>query len=198
MAKKIIREPELITAGSAADWRKWLQKNHQEEDKVWLVYYKKGSGKPSVEYSDAVDEALCFGWIDSKAVGIDEEKYKQFFCKRKPTSVWSKVNKAKIEKLIAANKMTEAGFKCIEIAKQNGSWTILDAVEELIIPDDLEKLFSKAKKAKENFIAFSRTDKRNILQWIALAKRPETRLARITEVVGLAKENKKPKQFMAK
>jgi uncharacterized protein YdeI (YjbR/CyaY-like superfamily) len=94
--------------------------------------------------------------------------------------------------------MTEAGFKCIEIAKQNGSWTILDAVEELIIPDDLEKLFSKAKKAKENFIAFSRTDKRNILQWIALAKRPETRLARITEVVGLAKENKKPKQFMAK
>jgi uncharacterized protein YdeI (YjbR/CyaY-like superfamily) len=175
-----------------------LLQNRKAEDSVWLVYYKKNSGTASVEYSDAVDEALCFGWIDSKAVGIDEERYKQFFCKRKPTSVWSKVNKTKIEKLITANKMTEAGYACIEIAKQNGSWTILDAVEELIVPDDLEKLFSKSKTAKENFIAFSRTDKRNILQWIALAKRPETRLARITEVVALAKENKKPKQFMAK
>lgn len=192
------KETLSFTPNSAVDWRNWLQKNHQKEENVWLVYYKKTSGKPTVAYTDAVDEALCFGWIDSKAVGIDEEKFKQFFSRRKPTSVWSKINKAKVEKLIASNKMTQAGFQSIAIAKENGTWTILDAVEELLIPDDLEKLFSKAKKAKDNFLAFSRTDKRNILQWIALAKRPETRLARITEVVNLANENKKPKQFTPK
>lgn len=197
MPLKIKTEPQLFTPTSAADWRKWLQKNHNKEESVWLVYYKKGSGKPTVSYTDAVDEALCFGWIDSKAVGIDAEKFKQFFSRRKATSVWSKVNKAKIEQLIAANKMTEAGYKCIEIAKQNGSWTILDAVEELHIPGDLEKQFAKAKRAKENFLAFSRTDKRNLLQWIALAKKQETKLARITEIVALAEYNKKPKQFTA-
>jgi uncharacterized protein YdeI (YjbR/CyaY-like superfamily) len=192
------KEIASYTPSSAADWRKWLQKNHYKEEAVWVVYYKKASGKPTVAYSDAVDEALCFGWIDSKAVSIDDETFKQFFSRRKPTSVWSKVNKAKIEKLIAANKMTDAGLKVIDIAKANGTWTILDAVEELLIPDEMEKLFATNKKAKENFLAFSRTDKRNILQWIALAKRPETTQARINEAVQLAKENKKPAQFMPK
>jgi uncharacterized protein YdeI (YjbR/CyaY-like superfamily) len=193
MANK--KEYGEVTPTSAADWRKWLQKNHVKEDAVWLIYYKKITGKPTVAYSDAVDEALCFGWIDSKAVSIDDERFKQFFCKRKPTSVWSKVNKAKIEKLRANGKMTDAGEYCIQIAKQNGSWIILDAVEELILPQELEKAFAKNKKAKDFFSNLSRTDKRNILQWIALAKKEETKQKRILEIVLLANDQKKPKQF---
>jgi uncharacterized protein YdeI (YjbR/CyaY-like superfamily) len=179
-------------------WRKWLAKNHSAEDSVWIIYYKKTSNQPTVKYSDAVDIALCFGWIDSRQKPIDEEKYMQFFCKRKPKSVWSKVNKAKVERLIAESKMEKAGFECIDIAKQNGSWTILDNAENLVIPKDLEKEFKKYENAKTNFLNFSRTDKRNILQWLTLAKRVETVQKRIVEIASLAEQGLKPKQFTVK
>jgi uncharacterized protein YdeI (YjbR/CyaY-like superfamily) len=179
-------------------WRKWLEKNHFAESYVWFIFYKKISNKPSVKYSDAVDIALCYGWIDSKQMPIDEEKYMQFFCKRKPKSVWSRVNKAKVEQLIAEGKMTNAGFASIEIAKQNGSWNILDNAENLIIPKGLEKEFKKYKNAKANFLNLSRTDKRNILQWLALAKREETIQKRVMEIASLAEQGLKPKQFMVK
>jgi uncharacterized protein YdeI (YjbR/CyaY-like superfamily) len=180
---------------SQADWRKWLTKNHQTLNSIWLVYYKKHSGKPTIKYSDAVDEALCFGWIDSKAKPIDDEKSMQFFCKRKPTSVWSKVNKAKVERLIAENKMQAAGLRLIEIAKANGSWDILNDAEALIIPPALEAAFKKIKGSKNYFEQLSRTDKRNILQWLTMAKKPETKANRINEIATLAGEGKKPKQF---
>jgi uncharacterized protein YdeI (YjbR/CyaY-like superfamily) len=179
-------------------WRKWLEKNHISVSSVWLIYYKKLSNQPSVKYSDAVDIALCFGWIDSKQMPIDEEKYMQFFCKRKPKSVWSKVNKAKVERLIAEGKMTKAGYESIEIAKKNGNWTILDNAENLVIPKNLEKEFTKYKNAKNNFIQLSRSDKRNILQWLTLAKRPETIQKRIAEIASLAELGLKPKQFTVK
>jgi uncharacterized protein YdeI (YjbR/CyaY-like superfamily) len=179
-------------------WRKWLEKNHITKDSVWFIFYKKISNKPTVKYSDAVDIALCFGWIDSKQMPIDEEKYMQFFTKRKPKSVWSKVNKAKVERLIEEGKMTKAGFESIEIAKQNGSWTILDDAENLVIPKDLEKEFSKYKNAKTNFLNLSRSDKRNILQWLTMAKRPETIQKRIEEIASLAAQGMKPKQFTLK
>jgi uncharacterized protein YdeI (YjbR/CyaY-like superfamily) len=179
-------------------WRKWLEKNHVTENSVWFIFYKKASNIPTVKYSDAVDTALCFGWIDSKQLPIDAEKYMQFFGKRKPKSVWSKVNKAKVEKLIAEGKMTKAGFESIEIAKQNGSWTILDDAENLVIPKDLEIAFKKYKNAKNNFIHLSRSDKRNILQWLTLAKRPETIQKRIAEIASLAEQGLKPKQFTVK
>jgi uncharacterized protein YdeI (YjbR/CyaY-like superfamily) len=179
-------------------WRKWLEKNHVSENSVWFIFYKKASNIPTVKYSDAVDTALCFGWIDSKQLPIDAEKYMQFFGKRKPKSVWSKVNKAKVEKLIAEGKMTKAGFESIEIAKQNGSWTILDDAENLVIPNDLEKEFKKYKNAKKKFIQLSRSDKRNILQWLTLAKRPETIQKRISEIASLAELGLKPKQFTVK
>jgi uncharacterized protein YdeI (YjbR/CyaY-like superfamily) len=179
-------------------WRKWLEKNHVSENSVWFIFYKKASNIPTVKYSDAVDTALCFGWIDSKQLPIDAEKYMQFFGKRKPKSVWSKVNKAKVEKLIAEGKMTKAGFESIEIAKQNGSWTILDDAENLVIPNDLEKEFKKYKNAKKKFIQLSRSDKRNILQWLTLAKRPETIQKRISEIDSLAELGLKPKQFTVK
>jgi uncharacterized protein YdeI (YjbR/CyaY-like superfamily) len=179
-------------------WRKWLDKNHITEASVWFVFYKKISNQPTVKYSEAVDIALCYGWIDSKQMPIDEEKYMQFFCKRKPKSVWSRVNKAKVERLIAEGRMQKAGFEVIEIAKQNGSWNILDNAENLIIPEELEKEFKKYKNAKTNFLNLSRTDKRNILQWLNMAKRSETIQKRIEDIASLAEQGLKPKQFNVK
>jgi len=186
---------ESICPNSRQAWREWLEANHESKQAVWLIYYKKKSNLPTVLYSDAVDEALCFGWIDSKAKPIDEEKYMQFFTKRKPKSIWSKINKEKIERLTKEGLMTQAGFEIIEIAKQNGSWTILDESEALIVPEDLDKRFQKSPNAKDYFSSLSRSDKRNILQWLVLAKRQETREKRITEIIELAEQKLKPKQF---
>jgi uncharacterized protein YdeI (YjbR/CyaY-like superfamily) len=180
---------------SRQEWREWLQYNHDKKQSVWLIYYKKKSNIPTLIYSEAVDEALCFGWIDSKAKTIDEEKFMQFFSRRKEKSVWSKVNKEKIERLTKEGQMTKAGSDIIEIAKRNGSWTILDEAEALIIPKDLNDEFEKRLNAKSYFLGLSRSDKRNILQWLVLAKRQETRQKRITEIVELANQNLKPKQF---
>lgn len=192
-----IEKPEIksVSPSSQEEWREWLQANHAVEQAVWVVYHKKKSGKTRVEYSDAVDEALCFGWIDSTAKPIDENTYKQFFSRRKPKSVWSRVNKEKVARLTEAGKMTAAGLVSIEIAKQNSSWTILDTAEALLIPPDLDDEFAKKPAAKTYFLGLSRTDKRNILQWLVLAKRAETRQKRIEEIVSLAAEQKKPKQF---
>lgn len=178
-----------------ADWRAWLQENHLSKQSVWLIYYKKKSKIPSISWSEAVDEALCFGWIDSTARPIDDEKYMQFFTKRKPNSVWSKINKDKVEKLIATGKMSQAGFESIEKAKQNGSWTILDEVEELIIPDDLEAAFLANEGSKDFFMSLSKSVRKAILQWLVLAKQQTTRQKRINEIAELAAQKLKPKQF---
>ncbi len=138
---------------------------------------------PTISWSEAVDEALCFGWIDSTAKPIDEHTYRQFFTKRKHKSVWSKVNKDKIEQLIKNGLMAEAGHKIIEIAKQNGSWTILDDVEALIIPEDLEIAFQKNSGLKEIFLNLSRSVIKSHLYRLALAKQQETRQKRINETI---------------
>ena len=190
-----MKETETFYPANQAEWRQWLQENHETKQSVWLVQYKKKSKIPSISWSEAVDEALCFGWIDSKQIAIDEEKSHQFFCKRKPKSTWSKINKNKVEYLITNGLMMEAGLKSIELAKQNGSWTILDEVEELIIPNDLEKEFEKLESSKEFFLSLSKSVRKAILQWIVLAKRPETRQKRILEIVELAAQKLKPKPF---
>lgn len=177
------------------EWREWLQENHDKKQSIWVVYYKRKTNIPTVIYSEAVDEALCFGWIDSKIKPLDEEKFVQFFCKRKVNSVWSKVNKEKIERLIHEGLMTKAGFEIIEKAKQNGAWTLLDEAEALIIPKDLEDEFKKRPKAKDYFVGLNKSDKRNILQWLTLTKRQETREKRIIEIVELTEQSLKPKQF---
>jgi len=189
------KEIETFYPRSRQEWRNWLQENHAKKQSVWLIYYKKKSNVSTILYSDAVDEALCFGWIDSKSKPIDEHKFMQFFSKRKEKSVWSKVNKEKIERLTKEGLMTNAGYEIIEKAKQNGSWNILDEAEALHIPEDLEGEFDKRPNAKLYFLRLSRSDKRNILQWLILAKRQETREKRITEIVELADKNQKPKQF---
>jgi uncharacterized protein YdeI (YjbR/CyaY-like superfamily) len=188
-------ETETFYPSTKKQWRAWLQKNHAKKQSVWLIYYKLKSGMPTISWSEAVDEALCFGWIDSKALSIDEEKYKQFFTKRKPSSAWSKINKEKIKRLIEEGLMMPAGLASIEVAKQNGSWTILDEVEELTIPKDLEKAFRTNKVSKKFFLSLSKSVQKMILQWIAFAKREETRQKRIHEVATLAAKKLKPKHI---
>lgn len=192
-----MQEKEINTfcPASQSAWRAWLQKNHQSQQSVWLIYYKKKSKLPSIAYSDAVDEALCFGWIDSTRRSVDHETFMQFFCKRKPNSGWSKVNKGKVLRLIESGLMTTAGFDSIETAKQNGSWTILDEVEELRIPIDLTEEFKSNPGSAEHFLSLSKSVRKSILQRLVLAKRPETRQKRIVEIAALAAQKLRPKQF---
>lgn len=176
-------------AKNRKDWRNWLLKNHDKEFSVWLIIYRKESKIPSVYYPEAVDEALCFGWIDSLPNKRDDKSYYQFFSRRKPKSNWSKVNKQKVENLLKEGLIHPAGLAVIELAKQNGNWVALDEVEQIIIPDDLEKGFKKNKVALKNWDNFSRSSKRGILEWIFNAKRPETREKRIKETIELAEKN---------
>ncbi len=189
------KEIESFYPTSKQQWRAWLKKNHAKKTSVWLICYKVKSGKPTITWSEAVDEALCFGWIDSIRRPVDEEKFLQFFGKRKPVSTWSKVNKEKVQNLIAQGRMTAAGLVCIDIAKQNGSWTILDKVEALIIPTDLNKAFKTQKGSREFFLSLSKSVKKSILQWLVLAKREETRMKRINEIATLTSKGLLPKQF---
>ncbi|MCU0445039.1 MAG: YdeI/OmpD-associated family protein [Microscillaceae bacterium] len=172
-----------------ATWRAWLANNHASKNGVWLIYYKKNSDKPSIAYPDAVKEALCYGWIDSKVNKLDEFSYKQVFTPRKPKSVWSKVNKAYLEELLAQNLMTEAGLKTIEIAKQNGAWSSIDEIENLILPADFAEALQKNPIAASNYETFAKTAKKSILLYITGTKKPEVRAARIDETVKLAEQN---------
>ena len=177
------------------EWREWLAQNHLTEQSVWLVFYKKATKIPTISWSEAVDEALCFGWIDSVKKSVDKDSSIQYFSKRKAKSTWSKINKEKIEKLTEMGLMMPAGIKCVEIAKQNGSWTILDSAEALILPKDFEQKLNTVPEAKDYFFSLSKSMKKNILQWFALAKREETRQKRIDEVITLAAQKQSPKQF---
>jgi uncharacterized protein YdeI (YjbR/CyaY-like superfamily) len=186
---------ETFYPKSQKAWRQWLQKNHEKKQSIWLVCYKAKSGRPSISWSDAVDEALCFGWIDSTRKTIDEEKFVQFFSKRKTGSTWSKINKEKVKRLIDGGLMAPAGFDSIERAKQNGTWSVLDDVEELVIPKDLQKEFKSQPGSKSFFMSLSKSVKKMMLQWITLAKRPETRDKRIKEIALHSGKKQKPKQF---
>lgn len=187
--------PDTFHPDDRNAWRQWLIENHHIKLSVWVIFNKAKSGKRSLTWSESVDEALCFGWIDSKAMPLDEERYKQFFSRRKPRSVWSRINKEKVAKLIADGLMADAGLRSIEIAKENGSWNSLDEVEDLIIPKDLEKAFRQHKGSKAFYTGLSRSIRKAILQWIAMAKRPETRQRRINEVAELGGKGERPKQF---
>ncbi|WP_306352293.1 YdeI/OmpD-associated family protein [Flavobacterium sp. '19STA2R22 D10 B1'] len=186
---------ETFCPRSQQEWRQWLEENHHLKRSIWLIYYKKKSNVPTITWSDAVDEALCFGWIDSTKKSIDDHTFMQFFCQRKPNSVWSKINKTKIDRLITHGLMAPAGHKSIDTAKQNGSWTILDEVEELKIPVDLEIEFKKEEGSIDFFLGLSKSARKSILQWLVMAKREETKQKRIREIVKLAAQKLKPKQF---
>lgn len=191
-----MKEAEEFYPKTQDEWRAWLQKNHKQKDAVWLVFYKKSSAKFNQSWSDAVDQALCFGWIDSTKQRIDDERFRQYFCKRKPKSNWSKINKDKIEKITAQNLMAEAGLQSVAVAKQNGSWTVLDAIERLEIPEDLAQALQNEPGALAFFSGLRTWAKKGMLYWVASAKRPETRQKRIAEIVTSASQNTKPKRFL--
>ena len=177
------------------EWRKWLELNHNNKEAVWLIFYKKKSPNYNLSWSESVDEALCFGWIDSVKKTIDAEKYIQYFSRRKAKSNWSKVNKDKVKTLIEQGLMKEEGCKSIEIAKENGSWTILDEVEALVIPEELKEEFANYNGSLEYFDSLSKSVKKILLHWVVSAKRTETRQNRILEIAENASKNLKPKQF---
>jgi uncharacterized protein YdeI (YjbR/CyaY-like superfamily) len=188
---------EEFLAHNRTEWRNWLAENHLISKGVWLYFYKKNSGKPALSYDEAVEEALCFGWIDSKPGTVDAEMSKQYYSPRNPKSNWSKLNKERVEKLTAANMM-EAGQKMIDLAKKTGTWTALDTVDKLEIPEDLQAAFQTFDLADQYFTAFPPSVKKGILEWILNAKTTETRMKRVMETASLAAENKRANQYVKK
>ena len=182
-------------APSRAAWRIWLENNHNASTGVWLIIFKKSSGKQVLSFDEAIEEALCFGWIDSKPAKLDSERTMLWFSPRKPGSGWSGLNKSRIEKMSAAGLMQKSGLDKIEAAKQDGSWSMLDAVEALEIPPDLAAAFETYPNSRQNFDGFPRSAKRGILEWITQAKREMTRAKRIEETAKLASQNKRANQW---
>lgn len=177
---------KVYTPKSRTDLRSWLLKNHKQTESVWIVIFKKGSVRKNLSSIDVTEEALCFGWIDSVPGKIDQDRFKLLLSPRKAKSVWSKVNKLKIRRLIKEGRMHPAGLEKIKLAKKNGSWTALNDSDRLKVPQDLQQAFKASVKAKRFFETLSASSRRMILEWINLAKRPQTRKDRITKTVQLA------------
>jgi len=171
------------------EWRNWLHENHAISNGIYLIFYTVAHEKPSMRWEEAVRVALCFGWIDSTVKSLGDGKRRQYFCPRKPKSVWSKINKGYLEELMAQGAMHESGLRKIEAAKADGSWTALDDVENGVVPQDLQKAFNRNKKAFDNYQNFTRGQRKSYLYWLNQAKREETRKTRIAEIIRLCKAN---------
>ena len=172
------------------EWREWLEQNHETLDGVWLVSWKKATGKPFVPYAESVDEALCFGWVDSRPNTLDEERSMRLFTPRNPKSPWSRINKEKVERLTAQGRMATAGIHLVETAKANGAWTVYDEIKDQVIPPDLASALAENETARAFFDNFPASARNNTLWWIKSARRPETRAARISKTFELASENR--------
>jgi uncharacterized protein YdeI (YjbR/CyaY-like superfamily) len=175
-----------VETDDRATWRAWLEANHATAKGAWLVTWRASTGRPRLEYEAAVEEALCFGWVDSTGGWIDAERGKQYYAPRKPRSGWAATNKARVERLIAAGRMAPAGLAAIERAKANGSWGVLDSVERLEVPDDLAAALAALPPAAASFAAFPPSARKQMLAWVAFAQRPETRATRIRQVAESA------------
>jgi uncharacterized protein YdeI (YjbR/CyaY-like superfamily) len=180
-----------VHADDRATWRSWLEANHETARGVWLVTWRTRSGRAGLDYEAAIEEALCFGWVDSTGGHFDDERGKLYFAPRKPRSVWAASNKLRVERLIRDGRMAPAGLAAIELAKANGSWEILDSAERLEVPDDLAAALAGHPPAAANFAAFPPSARKMLLGWIAVARRPETRAARITKVADAAARNER-------
>ena len=180
----------LLLVETQEEWRIWLERNHDESSGVWLVSWKKATGRPFVSFTDVVDEALCFDWVDSKINKLDEERAIRLFTPRNPKSPWSRINKAKVARLVEQGRMASAGMRLVEGAKKDGSWNIYDEIEELVIPQDLASALADKAPAGSHFKNFPNSSKKNILWWIKSARRPETRSSRIAKTVAMAVDNR--------
>lgn len=186
--------PNSVQCLARAEWRAWLAANHVDSTGVWLVTFKKTSGKPYLPYDETVEEALCFGWVDSRPGKLDAERTMLYFSPRKPKSGWAKPNKIRVEKLIATGLMTPAGQAAINVAKANGAWTLLDTVEAMVCPPELTKALQANPTARRFFDTFPPSVRKAIFQWITLAKKTETRAKRVAETVQLAEQNVRANQ----
>lgn len=183
----------LVEPGSRAEWRAWLEANHVTSPGIWLAVGKKGGSRTTLTYEEAVEEAVRFNWIDSTVNRLDADRFKQLFTPRKPGSTWSQSNKARVERLGARGLLLPVALAAIETAKADGSWNQLDAVENLVMPDDLAAALADNPPAARNFHAFSPSQRKLALYWIASAKRPETRANRIAETARVAAQGRLPR-----
>lgn len=181
----------LLLFQKREEWRSWLNKNHLSSDGIWLIYYKKHTGKERIQYDHAVEEALCFGWIDSIVKSIDEDKYMQKFTPRRDKSNWSELNKARVKKLIKEGVMTESGLLKINAAKKNGSWDRkIISTMEFKFPNEFKKALKNNKKAGAYFDRLPSSHKKRYIGWIGSAKKEETREKRIKEAIELLESGK--------
>jgi len=190
-----LHDKEHVQCDSRAEWRAWLSNNSASSTGVWLVTWKKSSGKPHVTYDDAVLEAIAFGWVDSRPGTVDDERTKGYYSPRKPTSGWSRVNKKRVDTLRTEGLMTPQGEAVIAAAMANGAWESLDDVENLVEPEELRTALDTIPRARENWDGFPRGAKRGILEWISLAKQAETRARRISETAEAAARGERANQW---
>jgi len=184
-----MNKPELYFPRDV-EWREWLHQNHQQYTKgIYLIFYKLESKIPSMRWEEAVKVALCFGWIDSTVKSLGSGKRQQYFCPRNPKSTWSALNKRYIIELETGGLIHESGWKTIDIAKNSGTWAAMDDVENLIIPNELQKAFSKSPNAFKNYQNFAPSYRKGYLSWLYQAKRETTKLKRISEIIKLCEEN---------
>jgi uncharacterized protein YdeI (YjbR/CyaY-like superfamily) len=175
----------------AEEWRAWLLEHAESEPAAWLVSWRSATGRPAVPYEDAVLHALSVGWVDSTQRRLDDERTMLYFARRKPGSMWSRSNKARVERLDREGLMTAAGERAVAEAKSRGTWNGLDEIEDLVVPEDLAAAFGAFSGARERWDAFTRSQRRAVLVWIGQAKRPETRARRVEETARLAAEGKR-------
>jgi uncharacterized protein YdeI (YjbR/CyaY-like superfamily) len=186
-------DPDRVHPETAAQWRDWLAEHHGTSSGVWVVWWKRTTGRPAPTYEELVCEALCFGWIDSTSKGVDEARTMMWFTRRSPTSGWSRPNKLRLERLYAEGLMQPAGDAAVAIAKENGAWVSLDAVEALVVPDDLGTALAERPGANEHWEALTRSAKRAALLWVVDAKKAETRHRRVTEVADRTAAGERPR-----
>jgi uncharacterized protein YdeI (YjbR/CyaY-like superfamily) len=183
---------EPVFFADRSEWRKWLVKNHDKESEIWILAFKTHTGKKGLSYSEALEEALCYGWIDSRLRRIDDEKHTWRFAPRKPGSIWSLGNRTRAERLMKEGRMTPYGLAKIEAAKRSGEWDKAIAPSTPPrIPEDLKAALKKDGIAWKNFQGFAKSYQTQYIYWIIAAKRAETREKRIREVAERAKQNKK-------
>lgn len=191
MVSSGIGDGERFQPTAPADWRAWLAENHARGAGVWLVTWKAAAPGLTVTYEEAVEQALCFGWVDSTARALDAERTMLWFAPRRSRSGWARTNKARIERLTAAGLMAPAGQALIDAAKADGSWTLLDDVEDLVVPADLAAALDAYPGARENWDAFPRSPRRAMLVWLVEAKKPETRAKRVAEIAQQAAQGRR-------
>lgn len=184
-----------VQVESAQEWRDWLEAHHDTERGAWLVTFRVGADRPRVTYEEGVEQALCFGWVDSLGRRVDDARTKLWYAPRQRGSGWSRPNKQRIERLEAAGLMTPAGRAVIDAAKADGSWTLLDDVENLVVPDDLALALAERPGAREHWDAFPRSARRGILEWIVQAKREQTRTGRVRETAERAERGERANEW---